>query len=295
MPRPSRKRIVRTVVAMQVVGANPWLLVAGALAGFVLVLIAIAFGLALVGELTSENCGGGNGTPTANVSAPSGNVQGEGQAAKYLESQGVPENAAAGMVGNFVQENNLQPTSDGGGAGIAQWNASWFSEASNWISAHGQDPSSLGGQLEYVAAVVTSGVPGDEAPVGDSELHQQMFSASSPQDAALFWMNDYEQCSGAAGNAGTDNTNGGLCDAINRQNNATQALQAAGGSGSGGTAVDVSDQVGGGCEASPSALRSSSGKDPIPSPPWNQERDDMGVDANAPTGTPIYAPSRAHS
>ena len=32
-----------------------------------------------------------------------------------------------------------------------------------------------------------------------------------------------------------------------------------------------------------------SGKDPIPAPPWRIERDDMGVDASAPTGTPIYA------
>jgi hypothetical protein len=65
------------------------------------------------------------------------------------------------------------------------------------------------------------------------------------------------------------------------------ALAQAGGSSA--TTVPVSLAVlGSGC-AQAAGLRS--GKDPIPSPPWVQERDDMGVDASAPVGSPIYAPA----
>ena len=70
----------------------------------------------------------------------------------------------------------------------------WWALASGWISAHGQDPQSAAGQLMYIAANVNQDVDGPEFYSG---LRSDMYGASSPQVAAIWWMNDYEQCQGA--------------------------------------------------------------------------------------------------
>ena len=80
---------------------------------------------------------------------------------------------------------------------------------------------------------------------------------------------------------------GSLCEDGNRRLYAVMALAQAGGSSP--TSVPISlALVGGGCAA---AAGFGSGRDPIPSPPWVQGRDDMGVDASAPVGASIYAPA----
>jgi len=127
-----------------------------------LIALALAFLsplLVVVVLLAAAQAQCGNGTPTANVTAPAGNPATEGQFVHYFESQHIPADAAAGIVGNLEQENTLNPVGTFGAEGMAQWNESWWAVVSAWISAHGQAPGSVGGQLMYLATVVTTGVP----------------------------------------------------------------------------------------------------------------------------------------
>jgi hypothetical protein len=98
------------------------------------VLLPLLGVVVVLAALSEAQCG--NGTPTANVTAPGGDPTTEAQFVRYCESQGIPANAAAGIVGNLYQESDLNPDERGGH--LAQWNASWWALASAWISAHGQ-------------------------------------------------------------------------------------------------------------------------------------------------------------
>ena len=124
--------------------------------GFAVLLPALAVVVMVDAIASLAQCG--NGTPTANVTAPAQAVQTMGQDTKYLESEGLSPDAAAGIVGNLMQESTLNPTEPG--YGLAQWNPGWWTSASAWITAHGQNPNTAGGQLMYIAANVQEGVDG---------------------------------------------------------------------------------------------------------------------------------------
>ena len=259
----------------------------------VVLLIVVVPVIAIV-TLLGDNCG--NGTPTANVTAPEGNPQTEGQFVRYFESQHIPADAAAGIVGNLEQENTLNPVGEPGAEGMAQWNEPWWSVVSSWITAHGQAANSAAGQLMYLAAVVTTGVSGDQAPAGDAKLHADMYGATSPQDAALYWQNDFEQCRGAGGPGTLGGTDGpDTCASSNRENYAAQALQAAGGGSGTGSSVFVSTQPSGSCNASYPVTGSIKGyTNPFEKATGiSWERTDQGVDAAMNPGSPIlaFAPS----
>ena len=118
-----------------------------------------------------------------------------------------------------------------------------------------------------------------------SSLLSRMDTAPDPGTAAEMFETTYELCQGVVGYM--DVIAGSLCEDGNRKLYAVRALAQAGGFST--TTVPVSLAVlGGGCAQ---AAGFGSGRDPIPSPPWVQERDDMGVDASAPIGAPIYAPA----
>ena len=121
--------------------------------------------------LAHANCG--SGTPTG-VTAPSGSVQTMGQMVRYLESQSIPAIDGAGIVGNLMQESGLNPIETG--YGLAQWNPSWWALVSAWISAHGQNPNTAGGQLMYIAANVNQDVDGAQFYAG---LRSDLARASS--------------------------------------------------------------------------------------------------------------------
>ena len=123
--------------------------------GFAVLLPALVV-VVMVDAIALAHCG--NGTPTANVTAPAQAVQTMGQDTKYLESEGLSTDAAAGIVGNLMQESTLNPTEPG--YGLAQWNPGWWESASAWITAHGQNPDTAAGQLMYIAANVQQGVDG---------------------------------------------------------------------------------------------------------------------------------------
>ena len=232
----------------------------------------------------------GNGTPTANVTEPAQSVQTMGQDTKYLESEGLSAYAAAGIVGNLMQESTLNPTEPG--YGVAQWNPGWWALASAWISAHGQNPDTAGGQLMYIAANVLQGVDTGMFYMG---LTSDLAHATSAQQAAIVWMNDYEQCSGA-GPAGTLTfTPGSLCEADQRESYAAQALKAAG-TAHGGGVVLTSAAADGSCNASFALTGSINGyTNPFEKATgivW--ERTDQGVDATMTAGSPLlaFAPSK---
>jgi len=210
----------------------------GLLALPVLLLVGLVLLVAvLVGGMgTSEaSCG----TPTP-VSAPSGDPQTMKADGQYLKSQGFTPFAAAGVVGNLQQENGLSPSGDG----LAQWGGGWKTKMQTWITQHGGDPATTAWQLAYIVASAR-----DPSGAGFgfpyAGIWADLTKAQSPEDAAMYWQNDYEKCDGVTpADFGTPNANDGLCNSPSRKSYAAQAFQALGGSSS---AVNVSYTVSGTC------------------------------------------------
>ena len=270
------------------------LLIAAGLAVFV---VGLPLGILLLLVPSEQNCG--TSSP-ASPSAPPPGTQTAGQVVRYLESQRFAPFGAAGIVGNLQQESGLNPTEAGGG--LAQWNPSWYARMSAWATGHGLSPTSIAGQLEYLAFDLRSSYP---------QLVSELNSATSPQQAATMFETTYELCSGYV--AYMVVIPGSLCNDPNRRTYASAAYTAAGGSSAAGTAVPVS--LSGGSTCCPSVLPTSAppvaggssspppaaiggtcavnvsyhGKDPIPG--FSPGRDDSGVDACAKPGMPIYAPA----
>ena len=156
--------------------------------------------------------------PSTAVTAPRHSVRTMSQMRSYLESQGLRDIIAAGIVGNLYQESTLNPNAPG--YGLAQWNASWWASASAWISAHGQKANTAAGQLMYIAANVKDNV---DAGSFYSGLRADLQRARSAQQAALVWMNDYEQCDGAGRPGSLSFTLFTACRPDQRQSYAAQA------------------------------------------------------------------------
>jgi hypothetical protein len=157
-----------------------------------------------------------NNTANAAVVTPAPGSLTQGQLVQYFEQAHWSTNAAAGIVGNMSQEDpDLNPTTAGGG--LVQNIGSMWQQQVTYDQQHSLDPMSEAGQLEFLAWYVPR-----------QSWWAQFNGAASPQDAALWFQNNYEQCSGA-GARGTDQQGGGLCNPANRQGQAVAALQAAGG------------------------------------------------------------------
>jgi hypothetical protein len=197
-----------------------------------------------------------------------------GQMVRWLESQGDSANASAGIVGNLEQESQLNPAQAGGG--LAQWKPPRYGQLVAYAVTVGLSPTSDQGQLVYLQYDLRTSY---------SSLLADMDTAPDPGTAAEMFETTYELCRGVVGYM--DVIPGSLCEDRNRRLYAAVALAQAGSSSS--TTVPVSVAVlGVGCAQAAGFV---SGRDPIPSPPWVQERDDMGVDASAPVGSPIDAPA----
>jgi hypothetical protein len=197
-----------------------------------------------------------------------------GQMVRWFESQGDSANASAGIVGNLEQESQLNPAQAGGG--LAQWKPTRYGQMAAYAVTVGLSPTSDQGQLVYLQY---------DLGTSYSSLLADMDTAPDPGTAAEMFETTYELCQGVVSYMHV--IPGSLCEDANRRLYATVALAQAGSSSS--TTVPVSLAVlGGGCAQ---AAGFASGRDPIPTPPWVQERDDMGVDATAPVDSPIYAPA----
>ncbi|MGB0096606.1 MAG: phage tail tip lysozyme [Solirubrobacteraceae bacterium] len=191
--------------------------------------------LVAVAMFSSENCGS-----SASVTAPGAGTKTAAQVVRYLVSQGLSPDAAAGVTGNLQQESGLNPRESGGG--LAQWNPGWYAKMSAYAAAQGLSPSSIAGQLDYLVYDLTRSYTG---------LLAQMNAATSPGQAARMFETGYELCSGVTGYMQV--TPGSLCEDQNRQTFAMAALQAAGEVSSGSTAVPVSFATGPACAATVNA------------------------------------------
>ena len=128
------------------------------------------------------------GSP-ATANAASGGSSGNAQYAyRRLQEMGVPKTAAAGIVGNLMQESgpNLNTTASGdSGAsfGIAQWMGPRKRAFFDYAAREGKDPNSIDTQLEYLVY---------EGVTTEKSAWQKILGASTPEEAALvgaekFW------------------------------------------------------------------------------------------------------------
>jgi hypothetical protein len=239
-------------------------------------MVTVVASVTLVGK---QDCG--SGTPT--VGAPNSGVQTAAQMVRYLESEGISPDGAAGIVGNLQQESGLNPTEPGGG--LAQWNPGWWLELVSYDNSVGQNSNTVSGQLMYIVAELHSDY---------SWLLNDLNSATSPQQAAIMWETGYEKCSGVTG--WMQVTPGSLCMSENRQQYAVNALEAAGGTPAGGSMQLASYSPGQMCNSSYMLTGSIAGY----TNPFSQakgiswSRTDQGVDACMQPASPLlaFAPSR---
>ena len=192
---------------------------AGALGAAVLAFIVLGVPLTILLVLgpASSTCSSTPGDPTV----PTTETATAAQMVRYLISQGLTPNAAAGVVGNLQQESSLNPTeSDGaGGGGLAQWNAGWYSQMAAYATAHGLPPTSSAGQLMYLVWDL-------RGPY--AWLLAKLNAAPDPGTAAFMFETGYEKCQGVTGFM-VPVPPGALCMDSNRRLYAAMALAAAGG------------------------------------------------------------------
>jgi hypothetical protein len=182
---------------------------------------------------TSDNsdstcCPTDTGGTTGGTLTGTDNIQ---ETFNYFVSAGFSAAAAAGIAGNFMQESGggvtIDPTagnqSAGGIAGFTTGSLS-MSAMESWVNSHGEDPTSLKGQLDFVEYFITQETP---------SIAQDMKSVTSAEDAAVTWENDFEGC---LGSRGTGNPNApGSCMQNQRIQYANEVYGLYGGGGSGGS------------------------------------------------------------
>jgi hypothetical protein len=106
------------------------------------------------GSSTTQTSSGNGGTPNAGSPASAGggaNATGSSNAQKaynFLLAKGLTDFQAAGVVGNFVQESHVDPTTAGGG--IAQWIGSRWTALTALAKQENKPTSDLGVQLDYL-------------------------------------------------------------------------------------------------------------------------------------------------
>ena len=106
-----------------------------------------------------------------------------------LKKVGFNDVAAAGIMGNMMQESTLDPNAENsdGYHGLVQWdpNNRWPA-AQQWIQSQGMDPNSVEGQVAYVYKEAM-----------DSGLVNKMNSCGSPEEAAQLWEEEFERSGGS--------------------------------------------------------------------------------------------------
>ena len=116
----------------------------------------------------------------------------EQQAYQYLIAQGYPPVAAAGIVGNLVQESGVNPTVNPGDSGtahgIAQWRGDRWSGLQDYAKQNRGSVNDLNTQLGYLDYELRN-------RYGDT--YQKLMSARTPGDAAGAFALEYERPKGA--------------------------------------------------------------------------------------------------
>ena len=105
----------------------------------------------------------------------------------YFRQQGVPDEVAAGMVGNLMQESgrdiNPAASGDNGNAfGAAQWNGPRMRAYMDYAKAKGVDPTDFDTQLEYLV---------HEGQTSERGAWNKIMAAKTPEEAALVASNAF--------------------------------------------------------------------------------------------------------
>jgi hypothetical protein len=191
-------------------------------------LASIPFAVGCSGAANDEQLGS-----SGSAYSESGN---EAAAFHFFVGKGLTDDQSAGIVGNLVQESNVDPTvaqyGGGPGRGIAQWSAGgrWDSDDRDnvvwYAETQHESPYSLTLQLEFIWYELT------ERGYGYDTLR----NAPNLTDATIDFEVDFEGC--------------GECDQGNRISYAQQVLDAFGGGGghtNSGPAADACNKGDGFC------------------------------------------------
>lgn len=104
----------------------------------------------------------------------------------YLQAQGLPAGAAAGVGGNLDVESSFNPLAvgdNGTSHGIAQWHNERWSALVAWAKRLGRDPNALSTQEAYLV---------HEAQ-GMGPLWSQLRTTTDPSAAAALWQRLFER------------------------------------------------------------------------------------------------------
>lgn len=108
------------------------------------------------------------------------------QAYTYFVGQGYTPAQASGIVGNLMQESNVNPNEPGGG--IAQWINNRWTDLVAFANNLGQPVNSLTTQLAFIMHELS----GPESAAGGG-----LKNTTTPADAAVTFQNLYERCNPA--------------------------------------------------------------------------------------------------
>jgi len=109
------------------------------------------------------------------------------QAMQHLMGRGLPQVAAAGIVGNLVAESGLDPTipgDNGNSVGIAQWHKERMVAMKSWITAQGRDWKDMNAQLDFLV---------HELNTSEKIAGNQLKLAGNPIQAAKTFMDKFER------------------------------------------------------------------------------------------------------
>lgn len=108
----------------------------------------------------------------------------------YLIKQGVPPIQASGIVGNLKAESNFDTTvkgtaDDKGSVGLAQWHSGRKKGLYSFAKQQGRDWGSMETQLDYIVHELNQ--------PAFKTARNKLFSAQTPEEATLAFMNHYER------------------------------------------------------------------------------------------------------
>ena len=125
-----------------------------------------------------------NITPSQ-ASAPKGGSESMQYAFNYLQQKGIAPHIAAGIVGNFQQESDVNPRAvgdQGTSRGIAQWHNQRWTNLVNSAKNSGADPHNLEFQLDYAVQ--------EAQQMG---VMSKLNSAKNSEEAAYLWAKHFEK------------------------------------------------------------------------------------------------------
>ena len=115
-------------------------------------------------------------------------------AMSYFIEQGFTPEAAAGIVGNLIQESALDPraVSAAGYRGLAQWSTSWWPTQTEWMASQGYNEESFAGQIRSIYESPNTG----SISVGGG--YEAMKVLTNIDQATEFFIVYYEGCVGGS-------------------------------------------------------------------------------------------------